>query len=56
MDETTALDIITLTLAIVGAVLAAASLAWQAATFVLTGSRITVELRLGALRRELAAR
>lgn len=47
----TTLDIVTLIVAIVGIVLAGASLAWQAASFVLSGSRVRVNLRRGALRR-----
>lgn len=46
-----ALDIVTLVIAIVGVVLSCASLAWQAASFVLSGSRVRVGLRRGAIRR-----
>jgi len=38
-----------LIVAIVGLALAAASLAWQTATFVLTGSRVQCELHIGAI-------
>lgn len=51
--QTSALDIVTLVVAIVGVVLAASALAWQAATFVLSGSRVRVTLRRGAIRRQL---
>lgn len=47
-----AVEVITLVIAIVGVVLAAASLSWQAATFVLSGHRVRVSLRYGAIRRE----
>jgi hypothetical protein len=47
----TTLDIVTLVVAIVGLALAALSLGWQAATFVLSGSRVRVTLRRGAVRR-----
>lgn len=53
VPTTSTLDIITLILASVGVALAALSLGWQAATFVLSGSRVRATLRLGALRREL---
>lgn len=43
------MEIATFVLAVVGAVLAAASLAWQAATYVLAGGRVSVDLRIGAL-------
>lgn len=43
------MEIATFVLAVVGTVLAAASLTWQAATYVLTGGRVSVELRTGAL-------
>lgn len=42
-------DALTLVIAIVGLVLAAASLAWQAATFLMTGARVKVKLQRGAL-------
>lgn len=45
------LDVVTLIVAILGIVLAGASLAWQAASFMLAGSRVRVKLRRGALRR-----
>jgi hypothetical protein len=48
---TSSLEILTLVVAIVGVSLALASLAWQAATFVLSGSRVRLTLRRGALRR-----
>lgn len=48
---TSQLDILTLVVAIVGVVLAAVSLAWQAAVFLLSGSRVRVALRRGAIRR-----
>lgn len=51
MKDTSSLEILTLVVAIVGVSLALASLAWQAATFVLSGSRVRVALRRGALRR-----
>jgi hypothetical protein len=50
---TTPLDILTLAVAIVGVVLAFASLVWQAATFAWSGSRVRVKLRRGGIRREL---
>jgi hypothetical protein len=50
--EITTLDIVTLVTAIIAVALAAASLAWQAATFVLSGSRVRVTLRRGAIRRQ----
>jgi hypothetical protein len=45
------LDIITLIVAIFGVALASGSLAWQTASFVLSGSRVRVNLRRGAMRR-----
>jgi len=50
------LDIVTLIVAIVGVVFACASLAWQAASFVLSGSRVRVKLRRGALKRDSSGR
>ena len=44
-------DTTTLVIAVVGLALAAASLAWQAATFALTGSRVKAEILHGALGR-----
>ena len=38
--------------AIVGVTLAALSIGWQAATFVLSGSRVKVNLRRGGVRRD----
>jgi hypothetical protein len=43
------MDVVALVTAIVGVALGVASLAWQAATFVLSGSRVKVTLRRGAL-------
>jgi hypothetical protein len=51
MNGTSSLEIVTLVVAIVGVSLALASLAWQAATFVLSGSRVRLTLRRGGLRR-----
>lgn len=45
------MQIAALVIAIVGVALAAGSLAWQAATYVLTGGRAQVDLRVGALNR-----
>jgi hypothetical protein len=42
-------DVVTLAVAVVGAVLGAASLAWQAATFALSGSRVRVRMHRGAI-------
>lgn len=53
-QTTSTLDIITLVVAIVGVMLALASLVWQGAVFVLSGSRVRVNLRRGALRRDAA--
>jgi hypothetical protein len=53
MKGTSSLEIVTLVVAIVGVSLALASLAWQAATFVLSGSRVRLTLRRGALRRTM---
>lgn len=50
-EETSALDIVTLVVAIVGVSLAFLSLGWQAATFYLSGGRVRLELRRGALQR-----
>jgi hypothetical protein len=47
-DSGSSYDVVTLVLASVGLGLALASLGWQAATFVLSGSRVRVELLLGA--------
>lgn len=47
------LQIVTLIVAIVAVALACASLAWQGASFVLSGSRVRVKLRRGAIRRGL---
>jgi hypothetical protein len=44
------LDFVTLGVAIFGVSLAALSLSWQAATFFLSGSRIRVRIRHGAVR------
>jgi hypothetical protein len=49
--ETSSLEIVTLVVAILGVLLALASLVWQAATFVLSGSRVRLLLRQGALKR-----
>lgn len=38
----------TLGIALVGVVLSALSLSWQATTFILTGGRVKAELRMGA--------
>jgi hypothetical protein len=43
------MQVATLVIAVVAVVLSASSLCWQAATFVLTGGRVTVELVVGAL-------
>ncbi len=48
----TGLEIVTLVVAILGVVLAVASLVWQAATFVLSGSRVGLTLRRGLIRRD----
>jgi hypothetical protein len=48
---TTRLDVVTLVVAIVGVTFGAPSLGWQAATFVLSGSRAGVTPRSGAVRR-----
>jgi hypothetical protein len=55
-DGTTALDIVTLVVAITGVALALGSLAWQAATFILSGSRARVKLRRGAIQRDALGR
>src|SRR3954451_16923534 len=47
----TTLSISSLIVAIVGVTLASASLAWQAASFALSGHRVRVELRRGGIRR-----
>lgn len=44
-------DTTTLVIAVVGLALAAASLAWQAATFALTGSRVRADFLFGAIGR-----
>jgi hypothetical protein len=49
---TSHLEIVTLVVAIIGVALAVASLAWQAATFVLSGSRVGLTLRRGLIRRD----
>jgi len=49
--ETSGLEIVTLVVAILGVLLALASLVWQAATFALSGSRVRLLLRQGALKR-----
>jgi hypothetical protein len=54
MSGISAFDIVTLVVAIIGVVLALASLVWQAATFVLSGSRVKVELHRGMTRRQPA--
>jgi hypothetical protein len=46
---TTGFDTTTLVIAVVGLALAAISLAWQAATFTLAGSRIRVEILRGVI-------
>jgi len=43
------MQVATLVIAVAGVTLAALSLGWQAATFVLTGGRVKVELRVGAM-------
>jgi hypothetical protein len=48
-DPVSTLDIITLVVAIAGLGLAVASLIWQAATFVLSGSRVKIQLKRGFL-------
>jgi hypothetical protein len=47
----TGTDRITLVIAVVGLVLAAASVAWQFATFTLTGSRVKAKILRGAIGR-----
>jgi hypothetical protein len=44
------MDVATLVIAVFGAVLGTASLVWQFASHVLTGGRISVELRVGVMR------
>lgn len=44
------MDVATFVLAVLGVVLSALALGWQAATFVLTGGRVRVELLVGAVR------
>jgi hypothetical protein len=43
------MQVATLLIAVLGVVMSALSLGWQAATFVLTGGRVKAELRVGAM-------
>lgn len=54
--ETTSLEIVTLVVATVGVSLALASLVWQAATFVLSGSRVCLTLRRGFIKLDAQGR
>ncbi len=49
MADASALEIVTLVIAVLGVVLTAGSLAWKGATFVLSGSQVHLTLRRGAL-------
>jgi len=51
MNAPTPLEIVTLVIAVVGVVLAAATFAWQLAEWKLSGDRVKVQLLLGAIGR-----